>query len=540
MDISQSPAPSTHNQDESIMIEKNHETLEQNVQSLLSDQECRTATKTINIIATVCLTFILVGLDSNIVATAVPAITRDFGSIADIGWYTTVYRLTAGSFQFLFGNIYSMFPTKPILLANLGVFATGSLLCALAPTSAAFILGRAVVGLATAGAVAGAFAMIVHGTPLRERPTVAGIGGATEAVASIGAPLIGGLLADHLSWRWCFYLELPLIALTFFMAGFVYSSPRHQNGTSGQPMTELRHLDLLGVALFIPCLVTLILALQWGGIKYPWSDWRVLLNLTLFLVLLAAFACLQRHRKDKAMLPTRILVRRSVLAGLCFSLCNNAALSIVEYYMPIYFQVVRNSTVFVSGVMVLPIGIGLAISVFLAGFLTSRFGYYNPFMIATGILTPLAAGFMTTLEIKTAAWMLVLYQGLLGFGVGIGFQGPQVAVQTIFSDNDSQIGLAIIQFAQSIGPAIFVAVAQNIFVSCLLANIQQESSDVDIAGLVDQGLTISQNTSQDMGAIISGYTLALSRTFYLSVALSGLTLVSALVMEWRFVERKTG
>ncbi|KAJ8128598.1 hypothetical protein O1611_g5035 [Lasiodiplodia mahajangana] len=572
MDIPRSSALSTQNQDESSTAEENHDTLEQNVQEQLSEKESRTRAKTVSIIATVCLTFILVGLvsngkllflsfhvrsdyiiplsslenyrtkheyekDSNILATAVPAMTREFGSIADIGWYAAVYRLAAGSFQFPFGKIYSMFPTKPILLADLAVFAAGSLLCALAPTPTAFILGRAIVGLATAGAVAGAFAIIVHSTPLRKRPTVAGIGGATEAVASIGAPLIGGLLIDHLSWRWCYYIELPLIALTFFIVLFAYRSPRHRKGTSDQMKTNIRQLDLLGAALFIPCLTTLILALQWGGIKYPWHDWRVLLNLAFFVILLIAFAWLQRHRKDQAMLPTRILVRRSVLAGLCFSLCNNAALSIVEYYMPIYFQVVRKSSVFMSGVIILPISIGLVISVFLAGFLTSSFGYYNPFMIATGILTPLAAGLMTTLEIKTAVWMLVLYQGLLGFGAGIGFQGPQVAVQTIFPDDDSQIALAIIQFAQSIGPAIFVAVAQNIFASRLLSNIQHNAFDLDVTSLIDQGLTIPEISSQDMMAIISGYALALTQTFYLAVGLSSLTLVSALVMEWRSVER---
>ncbi|KAI0451115.1 MFS general substrate transporter [Xylaria acuta] len=536
---SQSSELCTKAQGADDLNEKPLEVLEQDVEDALPHPVPRSGVETAGIIAMVCLIFTLVGLDSNIVATAVPAMTRNFGTIADIGWYAAVYRLTAGSFQFLFGKIYSLFPTKPVILADLAVFAAGSLLCALAPTSTAFIVGRALVGLATAGAVSGAFAIIVHGTPLRERPTIAGVGGATEAVASLGAPLIGGLLIDHLGWRWCYYIELPLVALTFFIVLFIYRSPQKQQGSFRELKTKIRQLDLLGAALFIPCLTTLMLAFQWGGIKYSWGDWHVLLNLAFFVVLLSVFAWLQRHLQDNAMLPPRILLQRSVLAGLCFSFCNNAALSIVEYYMPIYFQAVRSLSVFMSGVMVLPIGAGLVISVFLAGFLTSRFGYSNPFMIATGILAPIAAGLMTTLKIETAVWMLVIYQGLLGFGAGIGFQGPQVAVQAIFSDNDSQIGLAIIQFAQSIGPAIFVAVAQNIFATSLVANIRHNAPDIDTSDLINHGLALGKIQSKDMVAIISSYTVALTQTFYLSVGLSGLTLFSAAIMEWRSVKAKS-
>ena len=157
--------------------------------------------------------------------------------------------------------------------------------------------------------------------------------------------------------------------------------------------------------------------------------------------------------------------------------------------MPIYFQTVKGLSASMSGVMVLPSAAGLILSVGLSGVLTSLVGYYNPFMILTSVITPPAAGLMTTPDINTKVWTLIIYQGLLGFGAGIGFQGPQVAVQAIFHEKDVSIGIAFTQFAQGIGPAVFVAVAQNVFTSRLAANIGQYASGVDLATLTAQGLT---------------------------------------------------
>jgi MFS family permease len=161
-------------------------------------------------------------------------------------------------------------------------------------------------------------------------------------------------------------------------------------------------------------------------------------------------------------------------------------------------------------------------------------------MILTSVITPPAAGLMTTLNINTKVWTLIIYQGLLGFGAGIGFQGPQVAVQTIFHEKDVSIGIAFIQFAQGIGPAVFVTVVQNIFTSRLAANIGQYAPGVDLATLTAQGLT-HQNTQVDRsdlkGTVIS-YDKALTQTFFLPVALSCMSLIGVLGMEWRSVKAR--
>jgi len=159
----------------------------------------------------------------------------------------------------------------------------------------------------------------------------AGIGGATEAVASLSAPLVGGLLTDSLSWPWCFYIELPLTVLTFVMVFAFFRGPK--NSSPDGLKARVRALDLLGTALLIPCLTCLLLALQWGGNRYGWSSWRIITSLAIFALLALAFGFLQYSRGEQATLPPRIIMHRSVLSGFCFSCCNNGALSVIEYYV---------------------------------------------------------------------------------------------------------------------------------------------------------------------------------------------------------------
>ncbi|CAH0053879.1 unnamed protein product [Clonostachys solani] len=480
----------------------------------------------------VCLSFMLVGLDSNIIATAVPAMTSYFGTINDIAC-----RLMSGSFQLMFGKLYTMLPARILILVNLAIFAAGTLLCALAPSSSIFILGRAITGFATAAVISGAFAMVIHISPLRKRSTYAGMGAATEAVASLTAPLFGGLLTDQLSWRWCFYIQLPLIVGIFFIVLFFIDL------TAGKPMADqdflsvLRKLDVLGTALFVPTITLLVLALQWGGSKYDWSDWRVILPLCISAALLMVFIRHQSRFGEQATVPFRVLRRRSVLFGFLFSFYNNGSLSVIEYYMPSYFQTVKGFSVSMSGVMVLPTAAGLVVSVPLAGYLTTLVGYYSPFMLLNSIITPPATGLLTTLDAGSKLWRLISYQALLGFGTGIGFQGPQVAVQATFSDFDSQIAIAIIQLAQAIGPAIAVAGAQTIFTSKLNSYLARFASNLNLADLNRYGLTVPDwlNPSE-REIVVSAYSYALNNAFYLPLALACMTIIGALCVEWKSIK----
>lgn len=197
-------------------------------------------------------------------------------------------------------------------------------------------------------------------------------------------------------------------------------------------------------------------------------------------------------------------------------------------------------TATMSGIMLVPIIVGLIISVTLAGYLTSIVGYCNPFMLATSILTPIANGLLTTLTRTTSTAKLIIFQGLLGIGVGVGFQGPQIAIQTVLSKEDIPVGIGMIQFAQGIGPAIFVGVSQSIFLADLRKELERAGLSDEEIGMVSSGSaasTPSMNGAEKQ-TVYTSYARSLTQTFYLPVALSCLTAVGALGMKWRSIKQK--
>ena len=205
--------------------------------------------------------------------------------------------------------------------------------------------------------------------------------------------------------------------------------------------------------------------------------------------------------------------------------------------MPAYFQTVQQVSATTSGVLVLPLGVGLIVSVPLAGFLTSYVGYPNPFMILNGLATPIATGLLTTVKRRPATCQLLVYQTLLGFGTGIGFQGPQIAVQAVLSNKDSQIGIAIIQLAQALGPAVFVAAAQTVLTSNLSSaytnsTVSREDTEMSSSRPMPSAMVEGSGVSADI------YSEALSKTFYVSLGLACAAFVGSLGIEWHSVKRK--
>ncbi|CAI7654398.1 unnamed protein product [Penicillium viridicatum] len=460
-----------------------------------------TGTKFWFTIIALCAVLILGGLDANIVATAVPSITNHFHTVADVGWYSSAFRLCTCAFQFAFAKLYKLFSIKTIFLISIVIFLVGSLLCATAASSIMFIVGRAVTGLGFSGELAGCFAVIVHILPLNKRPVFAGLTACVESLAIIAAPIVGGALTQSLGWRWCFWINLPIGGLSLLAMLFLFSDPRTRQEGDMTLSQKIRELDLVSNCLFIPSLTALFLALSWAGTKYPWSDGKVIALFVVFGVLLAAFVFNQYRRGDSAALPFRIIKSRSVIAGFIFTTCTNSMTNVLEWYLPTYYQVVRSRvglrgqfTPSESGYLMIPILVGMMLGLFLQGIGTTTFGYYAPFMIFASICMPIAAGLMTTYDLHTSLAKIILYSGFVGFSGGIGFQAPQAAVQTTLSVADVNLGIGVILFGQSMGPAVFIAIAQVLFTNQLSSNL----------GDVVPGLTPKFIEEQGLGDIKNG------------------------------------
>jgi predicted MFS family arabinose efflux permease len=198
-----------------------------------------------------------------------------------------------------------------------------------------FVLGRAVTGCGDSGLTAGVFVLLVKLMPLRKRPFFTSILGAIEGVSIISAPVLGGAITEGLSWRWCFYLNLPVGGLALLVTALFFKNPGASGGDGLTWKEKIQQLDLIGNLFFMPSITCLFIALSWAGVKYPWADPKVIGLLVAFSVLLVAFFYTEYRKGDAATLPLRILRQRSVMAGFLFIACTSGAMGVLVYYMPL-------------------------------------------------------------------------------------------------------------------------------------------------------------------------------------------------------------
>lgn len=323
-----------------------------------------------------CTAYFLDGLDLTIVAVAVPSLTDQFKTVSDIGWYSAAYGMTLSAFVFFFGKVYTIFSPKAVFMFAIVVFETGSLLCTFAPNSKAFIVGRAVAGLGVSALAGGTTKILRNSFPLRKQALMGGLVGACQAVGLTCAPMVGGALIDAFSWRACFGINVPLGVLCLAFTAYGFQDPVSNTDTALSFKEKVKRVNPLGTLLVVPAITCGLLALQWGGTKYGWNDPRIIVLFVLFGVLFSAFGYLQYRQGDDATVPLRILKQRSILGGMWYTACCNGILAMTEYYISIYFQGVRGFTASKSGLLGLPMILGLTVAAMAAAAGTTIIGYY--------------------------------------------------------------------------------------------------------------------------------------------------------------------
>ncbi|KAF2645802.1 MFS general substrate transporter [Massarina eburnea CBS 473.64] len=499
------------------------------------EQEYPTAWKLAVITVALCLSVFCMALDNTIIATAIPRITDQFKALNDVGWYGSSYLLTTCATQLIYGKFYTFYSIKWVYLSALFIFELGSLVCGVAPNSTALIIGRAIAGVGSAGIFSGAILIVANSVPLRQRPTYMGFIGGMYGIASVAGPLLGGVFTDRLTWRWCFYINLPFGAVT---AAFIipFFNIKHRDGKQNLTWKEqVAKFDLHGTALFLPAIICLLLALQWGGSKYAWGSGRVVALLVLAFVLLAGFVGVQIWKQENATVPPRVFKNRNVWGSAWYGAMLGAAFFVSVYYLPLWFQAIKGASATKSGIMNLPAILGLVIVSMGSGIAVTAIGYYTPFMLLSSVLMSIGAGLLTTFDVNTGHSQWIGYQFIFGAGVGFGMQQTLVAVQSVLPKDDVPIGTAIMMFSQTLGGALFISVGQNVFTNQLIKNLASVVPDLNPQLVLSVGATGIKSAvpQQFLSGVLSAYNTTLTQTFYVSVATAAMSILGASVVQWK-------
>lgn len=337
--------------------------------------------------------------------------------------------------------------------------------------------------------------------------------------------------------RWCFYINLPIGAVTFAVIFFILHlpEPKREKLTWKQ---RVNRLDPLGTLVFLPSIVCLLLALQWGGVTYAWSSGRIIALLVLFGVLIIAFIAIQIWRQENATVPPRIIRNRSILAGIWFIFCIGTAMFIYIYFLPIWFQAIKRASAVKSGIMTLPFILGVVIASSMSGFLTKKIGYYTGWMYFAAVLMPIGSGLITTFTPHTPHAKWIGYQFIFGFGMGFGMQQPNVAAQVVLARKDVATGGSLMFFSQTLGGSIFSSVCNNIFDNALAKGLARVPG-LDLSSVVDAGATslVKLVPADKLPQVREVYNHALVDAFQVALVLSCLACLGAAGMEWKSVKK---
>ncbi|MCJ1312678.1 dynein heavy chain [Agyrium rufum] len=487
------------------------------------------------IMFTLSMSGLLTALEIGIIATAIPAITDEFHALDDVGWYgSTTFLITAAT-SALWGKIYKYLNIKWAYLSTIAIFLVGSVVAATAPNSIAVIVGRALQGFGITGTMNGSIIVINYVSHPKYHPMLIGIWTGIFMTSTILGPIVGGALTSGVSWRWCFYINLPLGGPIVILLLFFLRVPKHIKPAPATRKEIILQLDLPGFSLILSSLVCFILALQWGGQSKNWSDGSVIATFVFWIVLSIAFVIVEHFQGDRAMVPLRLMKPRMTWANALWSFISNSALYQALFYLPIYFQSIHGQSAIMSGVNSIPFLAFFAVGAVISGTLTGKTRFLQPYELVSALLTTAGMALLYTLDIDSSKARYVGAEVLLGFAVGLGNQVPMIAVQGFSKPADVASSTGIMFMALSGSAVYFLIMAQSIFANRLLKTIEITAPHLSPGLVLGTGASDLHNvfSGGDLDAVLNAYMVGIKDVFVCGLAGAALSVLLALVIPFK-------
>src|SRR6516165_1282434 len=407
------------------------------------------------------LAIMLAMLDQLVVSTALPRIVGDLGGVAHLSWVVTAYVLASTVTTPLYGKLGDQYGRKRLLMIAIVIFLIGSALSGLSQTMDQLIMFRALQGLGAGGLLVGAIATIGDLVSPRERGQYMGYIMAAMTLAMIAGPLVGGYITDSLSWRWIFYINMPIGGAALIYLALTLHLPRH----------VVKHkIDYLGAALLAVAASSLVLLTTWGGTQYPWRSAQIMTLGAVAIASTAAFIAVER-RAAEPVLPLHVFKNRnfSLVTGMSFLL--GLAMFGALTFLPLYQQTVQHLSATGSGLMLIPMMLGSTVTALISGQVTTRTGRYRVLPIIGGGVMTVGMFLLTRLSLNTSLWETGFYFAVIGLGMGFLMQITTLVAQNSVKPNEMGVASSSRTFFQQIGGSLGVAAFGAVFARRLVESL---------------------------------------------------------------------
>lgn len=415
-----------------------------------------------------CLSVFLSALDLTIITPAIPTIVQRLHSTTGYVWIGSAFILASTASTPVWGSLADIWGRKPILLIALTIFLGGSLFCALASSMHSLIAGRALQGLGSSGMGTTVNIIICDTFSLRDRGLYLAITSLVWAVGSAIGPVIGGSFTTKASWRWCFWINLPIGAVVLIVLVFFLNLPSPHTPV----FAGLKAIDWVGSILIVGAALMILLGLDFGSVTFPWSSATVVCLIVFGLVTIGVFLVNEWKFAKHPVIPLRLFTKRSTVAAYFVWACNFYILIGLSYYLPLYSQSVLGANALVSGVHLIPLIVACSLSAACTGAYIQKTGTYLPITYVAHGLLCLGTGLLISVRVGETLTKLIIFQVVTGIGVGMNIEPPLIAAQAAMTVVDTAVIQATMTFLRSLATTVAVVVGgvivrgANLHIAC--------------------------------------------------------------------------